>query len=129
MNQNKQIRQHPSQTNGHPQQLKYAPGEVLVGHSPNPRLSTLGGQHLQSSSSSVVHDHPSGARPSTSSTISSDHFSSDYFSSNNSHECKHNDQTQYVPQGYNGIKPSQDVANHETRPCLQNTNPALSVSQ
>ena len=127
MSQNKQVRQLPPQTNGHPQQLKLAPGEVLVGQSPNPRLSTLDGQQLQSSSSSVMHDHPSGARPSTSSTISSDHFSSDYFSSNNSHECKHNDQTQYVPQGYNGIKPGQDVANQDTRTCLQN--PALMVGQ
>ena len=120
MSQNKQIR--PTQTNGHPHMVstKYAPGEVLVGQSP--RLATLDGQQLQSSSSSVVHDHPSGARPSTSSTISSDHFSSDYFSSNNSHECKHNDPAQYVPQQYN--KQGQDnVVNHDA------SNPALIVGR
>ena len=140
MSQNKQIRQLPAQTNGQPQQMshtaptKYAPGEVLVGHPPNPRLSTMDGQHLQSSSSSVVHDHPSGARPSTSSTISSDHFSSDYFSSNNSHECKHNEQAQYVPHGYNGVKQSQEPGSIIQHPqlegtCLQTTNQALVVGQ
>ena len=131
--QNKQIR--PTQTNGHPHMVsaKYAPGEVLVGQSP--RLATLDGQQLQSSSSSVVHDHPSGARPSTSSTISSDHFSSDYFSSNNSHELKQNEQLNQMPLGYckAGLLPLQEalIGNTQQRGeiCPSTTDPILITAQ
>ena len=157
MSQPKQIRQLPAQTNGHPQQLshivpskhqqfepnvggvKYLPGEVLVGQSPNIRLPAHEVQQLQSSSSSVIHDHPSGARPSTSSTISSDHFSSDYFSSNNSHDCRHNEQLQhYAQHGFStkpgGCFPPQEVGNvvQHKQPgetCLPNTNPTLILGQ
>ena len=157
MSQHKQIRQLPAQTNGHQQQLshivpskhqqfesnvggvKYLSGEVLVGQSPNVRLPAHEVHQQQSSSSSVIHDHPSGARPSTSSTISSDHFSSDYFSSNNSHDYKHNEQLQHYPQhGFNtksgGCLPHQEIGNvvqhkQPRETCLPNTNPTLILGQ
>ena len=117
--------------------VKYLPGEVLVGQSPNPRLPLHENQQLQSTSSSVVHDHPSGARPSTSSTISSDHFSSDYFSSNTSHDCRHTDQMQHLPHNLHTKSGGCSLQETETaghqhqlgEVCMTNINPNLISSQ
>ena len=114
--QQKLVKKLPNQCNGQPQQLSHnvptrslehdhkigsvkLSGEVLVGQSPLPRIQALEGQQLPSSSSSIIHDHPSGARPSTSSTISSDHFSSEYYSSHTSHDCQHIEQVHLLTQG------------------------------
>ena len=152
MSQQKQVKQLPTHNNGQPQQLshivpiqtqppcpqniegvKYLSGEVLVGQAPNVRPPQV--QEGQQPQSSIVNDHQSGPRPSTSSTISSDHFSSDYFSSNNSHECKHNDQIHHLPPGSinkaAGFLPPQEAAmlsqqqQQRGEMCLPNTNQPL----